>query len=169
MAEQDLDEARRYGLFIAFVVVAVIVASVLALGVSRSRMHARAPQAAAPSTSVLIEETDVPALGAPLTIIYFETGQSAMPASAAQPIEQIIDAMNATPAAVLVLSGYHDASGDPARNAQLAKERAMHVREALTARGVPAERVLLRKPEVAEAGGADSREARRVEIRLYQR
>ena len=67
----------------------------------------------------------------------------------------------------LLLSGFHDASGDPAVNAELAKNRAKAVREALKARGVAAERIVLRKPEQTSAEGPPQ-EARRVEIRLSQ-
>jgi outer membrane protein OmpA-like peptidoglycan-associated protein len=67
--------------------------------------------------------------------------------------------------AKLVLSGFHDASGDPARNAELAKERAKAVRTALVAAGVDVARVALRKPE-STMGGGTPEEARRVEVRL---
>ena len=65
----------------------------------------------------------------------------------------------------LMLSGFHDASGDPAKNAELAKNRAKAVRAALQAKGVAVERVGLRKPEQTGADGPAD-EARRVEIRL---
>ena len=61
--------------------------------------------------------------------------------------------------------GIHGICGDPARNAELAKERAKAVRAALVAKGVPLAQVLLRKPEVTAGGGSDQ-EARRVEIRV---
>ena len=64
-----------------------------------------------------------------------------------------------------VVSGYTDASGDPAKNAELAKDRAKAVRAALQADGVDAARVGLRKPESTTADGKPE-EARRVEIRL---
>ena len=65
----------------------------------------------------------------------------------------------------VLLSGYHDTTGDPAHNAELAKQRAKSVRAALVAKGVALEQVLLRKPEVTAGGGSDQ-EARRVEIRV---
>ena len=54
---------------------------------------------------------------------------------------------------------------DPAANAELAKNRAKAVREALKARGVAADRVVLRKPEQTLASGP-AEEARRVEVVL---
>ncbi|CAN7620709.1 sodium-translocating pyrophosphatase [Pseudorhodoferax sp. LjRoot39] len=62
-----------------------------------------------------------------------------------------------------VVSGYHDASGDPAKNAELARQRAVAVREALKSAGVPEDKVELRKPEQTTAGGPPA-EARRVEV-----
>ncbi|PZP95972.1 MAG: sodium-translocating pyrophosphatase, partial [Variovorax paradoxus] len=62
-----------------------------------------------------------------------------------------------------VVSGYHDASGDPAKNAELARQRAVAVRDALKTAGVPEDKVELRKPEQTTAGGPPA-EARRVEV-----
>ena len=54
------------------------------------------------------------------------------------------DAAKANAAAKLVISGYHDASGDPAQNAELAKQRAMAVRDALKTAGVAEDRIELK-------------------------
>ena len=64
-----------------------------------------------------------------------------------------------------VVSGFHDTSGDPARNAELAKRRAMSVRDALIGLGVAEQQIELRKPESIAAAATDP-EARRVEITL---
>ena len=61
-----------------------------------------------------------------------------------------------------MISGYHDATGDPAQNAELAKQRAIAVRDALKAAGVPEDKIELKKPEQINAG--DAAEARRVEV-----
>jgi K(+)-stimulated pyrophosphate-energized sodium pump len=63
------------------------------------------------------------------------------------------------------ISGYTDATGDPARNEELAKERAKAVREALKAAGVPEERINMKKPEVITGSGTEA-QARRVEVSL---
>ena len=57
------------------------------------------------------------------------------------------------------------ASGDAATNAELAKKRALAVRHALEANGVAPERLVMDKPMLT-GGGADAREARRVDLRL---
>ena len=77
-------------------------------------------------------------------------------------IASLADAAKTKPAAKLVISGYHDASGDPAQNAGLAKQRAMAVRDALKTAGVAEDRIELKKPEQLNAG--DAAEARRVEV-----
>ena len=67
--------------------------------------------------------------------------------------------------AIVLLSGFHDQSGDPAHNAELAKQRALSVRDALVAGGVVMERVKMRKPE-STVGTGSAEEGRRVEIRV---
>ena len=63
-----------------------------------------------------------------------------------------------------VVSGYTDSSGDPDKNAELAKQRAFAVRDALKALGVAEDKIELKKPEQISAG--DSAAARRVEVAL---
>jgi K(+)-stimulated pyrophosphate-energized sodium pump len=64
-----------------------------------------------------------------------------------------------------VISGYTDASGDAAKNAELAKQRAFAVRDALKAAGVAEDTIELKKPETITASGGMA-EARRVEVAL---
>lgn len=61
------------------------------------------------------------------------------------------------------LSGYTDKTGSADANAELAKHRAQAVRDALKAAGVAEDRIIMKKPETI-TGGADAKEARRVEI-----
>ena len=58
-----------------------------------------------------------------------------------------------------------DATGDPAKNEELAKQRALAVSAALKAAGIADDKVDLKKPE-AMTGGGSSAEARRVEVAL---
>ena len=64
-----------------------------------------------------------------------------------------------------VVSGFHDTTGDPAKNEELAKQRAIAVRDTLAALGIGPDKVELKKPEVTTATGSNA-EARRVEVRL---
>ena len=64
-----------------------------------------------------------------------------------------------------VVSGFTDATGDPARNEELAKARAAAVSAALNAAGVAADKIELKKPESITGSGSNA-EARRVEVAL---
>ncbi len=108
---------------------------------------------------------DFTVTGAPLATVYFASGAADVNAESKTTLEGTVSALNADAGKKVLVSGYHDDSGDAALNAELAKNRAKAVRAALVDLGVAADRVLLRKPEVT-TGGADKQEARRVEIRL---
>jgi K(+)-stimulated pyrophosphate-energized sodium pump len=97
-----------------------------------------------------------------LVKVYFETGKVEAPAELAAQVAPLVAWTRATPNAKLAISGFHDATGDPAQNAELAKNRAMTVLAALKAAGVAEERVVLQKPQ--ETVGGEGREGRRVEI-----
>ena len=64
-----------------------------------------------------------------------------------------------------VISGYHDTTGDPAKNEELSKQRAFAVRDALAALGIGEDKMELRKPADTTASGSNA-EARRVEVTL---
>lgn len=151
------DDAQKYALMAVAGVVALVIAGVLALAISRG--GPRAP-AAAPTA----QTTAAPA-AADLPRIYFEVDSDALPAEATEVLNRVADAARANPGAAVLISGYHDASGNPEHNADLAKRRAQAVRHALEANGVPPAQLVLDKPQQT-TGGADAREARRVELRL---
>ena len=65
----------------------------------------------------------------------------------------------------LVISGYHDATGSAAANAEVAKTRALAVRDALKSAGVADDKIKLKKPEELKASGSNA-EARRVRVAL---
>jgi outer membrane protein OmpA-like peptidoglycan-associated protein len=154
MADQDDDVNRRAGLWVVFSVVTLVVLGVLGFAVMRT-LSPRAP--AAPQMAMQ-------ALGEPALRLYFEVGSATLPADAADLLAQVAQEARTRPARV-VISGFHDESGDPARNAELARERAQAVEHALQSNGLTADRLELRKPAVT-AGGGDPREARRVELHL---
>ena len=88
-----------------------------------------------------------------------------MPSDAGSEISGVIDALNASASRRVLLAGFHDATGNPDFNTDLARKRAFSVRDALIAQGVSAERIILRKPEQTTGSGTNA-EARRVELRL---
>ncbi|BCF95721.1 cytochrome c oxidase subunit 2 [Paraburkholderia sp. PGU19] len=95
--------------------------------------------------------------------VYFETNKSTLPADAKAAIDAAAAYAKAHPDAKFTLSGYTDATGSADKNAKLAKARAEAVRDALKAAGIAEDHIILKKPETI-TGGADAKEARRVEI-----
>ena len=98
-------------------------------------------------------------------VLLFAVGSPALPADAAKNLEPLIAALKADPAAKLTISGYHSAAGNLQQNQELAKQRAFAVRDALKAAGIADDRVVLEKPQSAEANLAgEDPKARRVEV-----
>jgi K(+)-stimulated pyrophosphate-energized sodium pump len=115
---------------------------------------AAAAQAAADAASIKIEGGVVK--------FYFASGKAALPDGTAAALSSVVTGVAQGKKALV--SGFHDATGDPAMNAELAKQRAIAVRDALKAAGVDEGKVELRKPEQINAGMAA--DARRVEVTL---
>lgn len=112
-------------------------------------------------------ESAQPPAGSLMSRVYFDTGSAALDEDGRATVSKAARTLSAGLAARVALSGYVDASGSAAANAELAKQRAQAVRDALLAAGVPADAVELRKPQqVTAEGGADA--ARRVEILLLR-
>lgn len=181
MNEQN-DDAQNFALMTVAAVVALVIAGVLALAISTTMGGARGARGAAANTAVAatrgpatpasgssVTQADaaaaVPNLGPADGRIYFELASDALPADAQADLARIADAARTDPGKVVLISGFHDESGDASKNAELAKNRAVAVRHALEANGVARERLVMDKPRVT-LGGADAREARRVEMRL---
>jgi outer membrane protein OmpA-like peptidoglycan-associated protein len=186
MSSQDEDQGSKAGLVVAFGAVALAVVVALSMAVRHSFKSAAAPlvaqsaSAAVPAPSAAVAASpaasadagagadqlvDLTPTGAALSTVFFGSGQAALDAAADAALAKVVEALAGSTSKKVLLSGYHDTTGDPARNAELAKERAKAVRAALVAKGVPLAQVLLRKPEVTAGGGSDQ-EARRVEIRV---
>jgi outer membrane protein OmpA-like peptidoglycan-associated protein len=175
MDEQD--EGTRTGVWVALGVVAFVVLGLIgALGLRQMNKKAApaaptANAAAAPAAPVATglpeaeKLADVALTGEVAGTLFFASGSAALAADAGVAMEAIGHAVAKNPGKNVLISGFHDATGDPAKNAQLAKERAKAVREALAAMGVDRARMVMRKPELT-MGGADKADARRVEVRL---
>ena len=95
--------------------------------------------------------------------LYFASGSAALPGDAETAMARAVMVLKGSQEAKATISGYHDTSGDPAKNAELARQRAEAVRDALVKAGIAADRISLEKPQATAAGG-DPDEARRVEI-----
>lgn len=101
----------------------------------------------------------------PAGAIHFESASATLPADAQQALTTVVEALKAAEGRRVLLAGYHDPTGNIDFNRDLAKRRALGVRDALIAQGIPAQRIILRKPEQT-TGSGNNAEARRVEILL---
>ena len=150
---------------VVFGIIALVIAFVIGLGVYQQRsVRAAGPEVAAASVSAEDIFVEVDEVGEPLVKFYFDLGQTALPAGVPE-VATVAAALAAAPAANVLLSGYHDETGGAAVNAEVARQRALSVRDALVGAGIPESRVLLRRPAVT-LGGSDAAEARRVEARV---
>jgi photosynthetic reaction center cytochrome c subunit len=99
------------------------------------------------------------------SVLYFAVGSAVLDGEQVRGMSLLIATMGSTPTAKATISGYHSTSGELAVNQELAKQRAMTVRDVLLTAGVVPERVVLEKPISAEANLAgEDPAARRVEV-----
>jgi outer membrane protein OmpA-like peptidoglycan-associated protein len=156
---EEEDRETGYAVFLTVTLAIVVSLFVIAIAIGNVVGQAGGKKAAA-----------VPAMTAPSVVqvlgkLYFEVGKADLPVDAAILLRPAIRAARAVAGSTLVVSGYHDASGDAAANAELAKRRAMAVRDMLVAEGIGEQRIELAKPALT-LGGADDAQARRVEVTL---
>jgi K(+)-stimulated pyrophosphate-energized sodium pump len=124
-----------------------------------------AAAAPAPASAPAAPVAAAPAQSAPAKIL-FELGSKTVGPDGTKVIESLVVMMKANSALKANVSGYADRSGNADQNLELAKERAIAVREALKAAGIAEGQINLAKPEFA-IGGAEA-DARRVEVTLAQ-
>ena len=161
------DDGARVGLWVTLAVVTLLLFGLIG-GLAMRQMHKKAPTVAAAATQPMLDEMkDVALSGVVAGNLYFASGSAVLGSDAGVVISAIRDVAAADTKRNLLVSGFHDATGDPAKNAELAKERAKAVREALVAAGVDRARIVMRKPEVL-VGDTDNAQARRVEVRAVE-
>ncbi|OZA05892.1 MAG: hypothetical protein B7X95_04840 [Methylophilaceae bacterium 17-44-8] len=97
--------------------------------------------------------------------LYFDTGKSTLPEQASTTLEPTIEWLISHPESKAIISGFHDARGSRENNQKLAKARAQASMDELTAAGIEASRIEMRKPIETEGSGNEE-EARRVEIAI---
>jgi outer membrane protein OmpA-like peptidoglycan-associated protein len=171
---KDEDEGTRTAFAVLIPLLLLLIAFVIGFGVHQA--HKR-PKAAVPAVvpaaaaAVQAAPSGAQVLGAAedearvvvdngVVKFYFASGKAEVAATAATVLP---DVLKAAAGKTVVLSGYHDTSGDPALNAALSKQRAEAVRDLLVAAGVPAASIELKKPEQMTGTGTAA-EARRVEL-----
>ncbi len=99
--------------------------------------------------------------------IYFASGKFDPPADLGKMLDALVVYSRADANAKLSISGFHDKTGNAEANIELAKSRAMGVKNALISAGVPEDRIMMQKP-TETTGGGDDKEARRVEVAVAQ-
>ncbi|MDN8614236.1 sodium-translocating pyrophosphatase [Variovorax ginsengisoli] len=121
------------------------------------------PAAAAPAAApVAAADASIKTEGG-VVKFYFATNSAEVPAGSSAALADVVKAVQS--GGRVLVSGYHDATGDPEKNAELAKQRAMAVGAALKIAGVPEDKLELAKPAQTQADGPPA-EARRVEVKL---
>lgn len=161
MAANDDDESTA----VIVGVLAGIALAVLAVVYAGSAGKAVKPKAAA-AVAQVAEEPEIAPVGEALVKVFFAVDSATLNVVDSEGVVvKTIEVLKVQPKAIVLLSGFHDPSGDAAHNAALAKARAEAVRDALVAAGIEAQRVKLRKPETTVGSGSPE-EGRRVEVRV---
>jgi outer membrane protein OmpA-like peptidoglycan-associated protein len=165
MNSQD-DENTGIALGVVLGVIALVIALVIGVVLYLRGGRAAAPQM--PAVAAVTAVAAAPLADAASVVVengvvkfYFASGKADVAAGGNAALAEVVKAVAAGKTAVV--SGFHDATGDPAKNVELAKLRAFAVRDALKALGVPENKVTLKKPEQMQASGSNA-QARRVEV-----
>ncbi len=150
-------------------IVALLIVPLLPMGDAKAPVaHAAAPATAPAATATAV--APAPAADAAsvkvengVVTFFFASAKADLADGAAAALADVVKGVADGKKAVV--SGFTDTSGDPEKNAELAKQRAFAVRDALKAAGVAEDKIELKKPEQSATGG-DAAAARRVEVVL---
>jgi K(+)-stimulated pyrophosphate-energized sodium pump len=126
-----------------------------------------APVAPAPVTAPAAAVAAAPLAMPGAAKIYFESNSFATPVDSNKMLADLVSYSKSSANSKLSISGFHDKTGDPAKNQELAKNRAKVVKDLLLSAGVPEDRIMMQKPTETTGGGED-KEARRVEVSAAQ-
>jgi outer membrane protein OmpA-like peptidoglycan-associated protein len=168
MSSQDNDQDIRVVAAVLISAILLAVGLAVGIGISKSRggdkAAAPAAAAAAPAVPVAAPVGDDASVVVENGVVkfYFASGKADLATGALDALNEAIAAAKA--GKKLVISGFHDTTGDPAMNAELAKQRAFAVRDALKGAGVDEASLELKKPEETAGGTGSNAEARRVEV-----
>ena len=99
----------------------------------------------------------------PISVL-FAVGSTGFDDAANKRVAEAIALLKADGSIAVALSGFVDSSGSAAVNEELARNRAVAVRDALVAAGISVDRIEMRKHGMIEAGTVDDARARRVDI-----
>lgn len=176
MSSSDDDSQQRFALGFLFALIALVISAVVGTVVVKrvGASGAAKPVAVAATSAPAAAASNAPAAPAAddaasvrvdngVVKFYFATAKADLAAGANEALADVVKGVAEGKKAVV--SGFHDATGDAAQNAELAKQRAFAVRDALKGLGVPEDKIELKKPEETTASGSNA-EARRVEVAL---
>ena len=171
MSDDDSQERFALGFLIALItlLISVVLGTVVVKQVGGSAAPKPAATAVATNASATLAadaaETDSASVRVENGVVkfYFASAEAELAAGANEALADVVKGVAEGKTAVV--SGFHDATGDAALNAELAKQRAFAVRDALKALGVAEDKIELKKPEETTASGSNA-EARRVEVAL---
>lgn len=158
---QEDDDNQNLVLGILFGIIALVIGLVIGL----TSYVTGQTREAAPAAVAAVEAPEIAEVGEPLIKLYFDSGKADLPANAADEVAKVVAKLQEDATKIVLISGYHDETGGAAVNAEVAKARALAVKDALIAAGIPADKVNLRKPAIT-LGGGEAAEARRVEVRV---
>jgi len=157
------DDNQGVVLGVVFGVIALVIGLVIGVAIYKTNRDAAAPVAAMAVPAMPANDADGASVKVENGVVkfYFATAKSDLAAGGNEALADIIKAVAEGKKAVI--SGFHDATGDLAKNEELSKLRAFAVHDALKALGVAEDKMELKKPE-SMAGTGSNAEARRVEV-----
>ncbi|TAN11438.1 MAG: DUF937 domain-containing protein [Burkholderiaceae bacterium] len=126
-----------------------------------SNAAATAAAAAAPQGATVVASTQD---GKPTLAVYFESGKTDVAADFPTQAVALVQYLRDHAGAQVMISGFNDAGGDVAKNAELSKARAKAVQAALVMDGVDEARTKLEKPADATGTAATAAASRRVDV-----
>ncbi len=179
------DDQQRFALGLVFTLVAAVVASVVGFAAQRSGLAVATTTVPASATAAAAAAVDAtpaplePAALAPAAVVlteqaavrvdgnrvkfFFAKGKTDVAPGAQEALATVLEGAKAGQR--IRISGFHDATGDAALNVELAKRRAVAVRDLLLNLGVDEVLLELVKPEHTLSNGSNDK-ARRVEVLL---
>jgi outer membrane protein OmpA-like peptidoglycan-associated protein len=155
------DDNQGVVLGVIFGVIALVIGLVIGVGIYKTNMMA-APKAvtAAPAADAVADGASIRVENG-VVKFYFATAKAELATGANDALHHVVMAVAEGKKALV--SGFHDSTGDLAKNEELAKLRAFAVRDALKGLGVAEDKIELKKPEAMTGSGSNA-EARRVEV-----
>ncbi len=158
-SSNDDNQSVVWGVLISLIV--LVVGFVIGIGIHKSHKAPAKPVAVAAAPAVADADAASVKVENGVVKFYFASAKADLAAGANEALADAVKAV--AEGKKLLVSGFHDSTGDLAKNEELAKHRAFAVRDALKALGVSDDKLELKKPEVMTGTGSAA-EARRVEV-----